>query len=266
MNLQTIPHQSYEKGLPQEGNYILGQKRDNNIFVYQAFNHRIADYAVKNQKFGGPDYSFNRMTWIKPNFLWMMYRSGWAEKDPNQARILAIEMTFEGFEALLSQGVLTTYNPSYEDYETWQKALNHSDVRIQWDPDHNFKGAKLNRRAVQIGLKGNTLQTFNNDYVQSIQDITRFVKEEKGKIDQGNKEFFVIDECIIEVNADLKKKFAIPEQFLSPFVEDILHEFENNGAIKSENFEKLLIENQQKERNSSTTLKITKIGNFQGIS
>jgi len=22
----------------------------------------------------------NRMTWIKPNFLWMMYRSGWASK------------------------------------------------------------------------------------------------------------------------------------------------------------------------------------------
>ncbi|MFM7854759.1 MAG: DUF4291 family protein [Flammeovirgaceae bacterium] len=24
--------------------------------------------------------SLNRMTWMKPNFLWMMYRSGWATK------------------------------------------------------------------------------------------------------------------------------------------------------------------------------------------
>ncbi|WP_422570328.1 DUF4291 family protein, partial [Erwinia billingiae] len=29
------------------------------------------------------------MTWIKPSFLWMMYRSGWGMKDPGQKRILA---------------------------------------------------------------------------------------------------------------------------------------------------------------------------------
>ncbi len=39
----------------------------------------------------------NRMTWIKPNFLWMMYRSGWAVKK-NQERILAIKLTKKGFE------------------------------------------------------------------------------------------------------------------------------------------------------------------------
>jgi hypothetical protein len=248
MNLKTIQHHRYEKGLPQEGNFILGQKNGYNILVYQAFNDSIADYAIENQKFGGSDYSFERMTWIKPNFLWMMYRSDWAEKDSNQSRILAIEMTFEGFEELLGNGVLTSYDKSYGDESTWRENLSSSNVRIQWDPDHNFKGEKLKRRAVQIGIKNEALQKFNNEYIKSIQDITAFVKEQKTKIDSGNEWFYVINESIIEVNSALKKKFSIPEVFRTPFVEGIISEFNHKKAITQANFEKLLIDSEQPER------------------
>ncbi len=213
MNLKTIPYKDYEKGLPQKGNYILGQKRGDNIFVYQAFNDRIADYAIKHQKFGGEDYSFNRMTWIKPNFLWMMYRSGWAEKDSNQSRILAIEIKFEGFEELLNQGVLTSYDQSFADEKIWKENLNNSNVHIQWDPDHDFTGGKLNRRAAQIGIKKDALQKFNNEFIQSIQDITSFVKEQKSSIDAKNQSFSVIAESVIDVNHSLKTKFNIPDTF-----------------------------------------------------
>jgi hypothetical protein len=248
MNLQTIPYHSYEKGLPQEGNFILGQRRAENIFVYQAFNDRIADYAIKHQKFGGQDYSFNRMTWIKPNFLWMMYRSGWAEKDSNQNRILAIEMTFEGFQELLNEGVLTSYDKTFGDEQNWREKLNKSNVRIQWDPDHDIKGEKLKRRAVQIGIKNDALQKFNNEYIKSIQDITSFVKEQKASIDSKKEWFFVIDENIIDIPLSLKTKFEIPGKFTTPFVDDILTEFGNTKSVRSENFEKLLIENQRPER------------------
>jgi len=248
MNLKTIQHHRYEKGLPQEGNFILGQKNGSNIFVYQAFNDSIADYAIKNQKFGGLDYSFDRMTWIKPNFLWMMYRSDWAEKDSNQSRILAIEMTFEGFEELLNNGVLTSYDKSYGDESTWRDNLSNSDVRIQWDPDHNVKGEKLKRRAVQIGIKNEALQKFNNEFIKSIQDITAFVKEQKTKIDSGNEWFYVINESIIEVNDALKKKFSIPEVFRTPFVEGLISEFNNKKTIDQANFEKLLLYSDHPER------------------
>ena len=43
------------------------------IRVYQAYNNEIADEALKLGKFGSK-FSLNRMTWIKPSFLWMMYR------------------------------------------------------------------------------------------------------------------------------------------------------------------------------------------------
>ena len=69
--------------------------------VYQAFCPQIAAFAVKNGKFGGPGYSFQRMTWIKTNFMWMMYRSGWAGKR-DQERILAIRLSLEGFDTILA--------------------------------------------------------------------------------------------------------------------------------------------------------------------
>ena len=46
---------------------------DKTIRVYQAYNNEIADEALKLEKFGSK-FSLTRMTWIKPSFLWMMYR------------------------------------------------------------------------------------------------------------------------------------------------------------------------------------------------
>jgi hypothetical protein len=50
------------------------------------------------------------MTWIKPSFGWMMYRSGWAAK-PGQERILAIEISRTGFDWALAHSCLSQYSP-----------------------------------------------------------------------------------------------------------------------------------------------------------
>jgi len=76
MNI-TLKKELYNfNNYPQQGRHILAQTTDDFVVVYQAFNMITAQYAVAHQKLGGPAYSFNRMSWIKPNFLWMMYRSG----------------------------------------------------------------------------------------------------------------------------------------------------------------------------------------------
>jgi hypothetical protein len=54
------------------------------IRVYQAYSDVIADAALMNGFFVSPPFKMSRMTWIKPSFLWMMYRSGWAKKDEGQ--------------------------------------------------------------------------------------------------------------------------------------------------------------------------------------
>ncbi|MEV4573969.1 DUF4291 family protein [Nonomuraea jabiensis] len=80
------------------------------IVVYQAYAPAIADAALRAGRFVAP-FSFHRMTWIKPSFLWLMHRSNWTRK-PGQERVLAVRMTRQGWEEALSQAVLTTADPA----------------------------------------------------------------------------------------------------------------------------------------------------------
>jgi hypothetical protein len=89
---------------PSEGKHILAQYDDDSVVVYQAFCPAIAEYAVTNQKFGGPQFSFSRMSWVKTNFLWMMYRCGWASK-ANQERVLAVRITRDAFNTILANAL-----------------------------------------------------------------------------------------------------------------------------------------------------------------
>jgi len=86
MNITTEPYQESIKRLPKSGQHILASQTDNDIIVYQAYKPGIAHFAVENQYLGGPEFSLSRMSWIKPNFLWMMYRCGWAEKENQEHR------------------------------------------------------------------------------------------------------------------------------------------------------------------------------------
>jgi pre-mRNA-splicing factor ATP-dependent RNA helicase DHX16 len=54
------------------------------LTVFQAYSQEIADSALTAGTFTAP-FKFNRMTWIKPSFLWMMYRSAWAMKPRQRA-------------------------------------------------------------------------------------------------------------------------------------------------------------------------------------
>lgn len=56
-------------------NEIFALFDEKSIRVYQAYNNIIADEAINFGTFGD-SFKLNRMTWIKPSFLWMMYRSG----------------------------------------------------------------------------------------------------------------------------------------------------------------------------------------------
>lgn len=211
MKLETIKYTNYEQKLPQSGKHILGQLRNENIIIYQAFNPNITKWAIENQKFGGSHYKFSRMSWIKPNFLWMMYRAGWAKRE-HQQHILAIEISKANFETLLEEAVHTSYiEEVYGTKEKWQSALKNSSVRIQWDPDHNPNGEKLERRAIQIGIKGNSLEKFGTEWIISIEDITDFVHKQKSILDSKNLEdFFVIKEQnILLENKELIQKLQI---------------------------------------------------------
>ncbi|MCT8976982.1 DUF4291 domain-containing protein [Clostridium sp. CX1] len=155
------------------------------IRIYQAYNNKIADEALNLGKFG-PVFNMERMTWIKPSFLWMMYRSGWATK-VNQERILAIDILRDGFEYILSNAVLSTYNDCvYSSYEQWKNKLQFSEVRCQWDPDRDLHGNRMARKAIQLGIKGSMAKRYVNQWIVKIADITNEVYKLKMEINNIN--------------------------------------------------------------------------------
>jgi hypothetical protein len=145
------------------------------IVVYQAFPPAIADAALHAQTFVAP-FSFTRMTWIKPSFLWMMYRSGWATK-PGQERILAVSILRDGFEWALEHSCLSHYVPEIHGTEDgWAAALRQSPVRVQWDPERDLHLRPQPYRTIQIGLEGAAARHYVDRWIRSIRDITLEVR------------------------------------------------------------------------------------------
>lgn len=99
--LDVALYNDIKKTWPSRGHHILAHYDDETVVVYQAYNPKIAAYAVEHKKFIGCDsFSPTRMTWIKTNFLWMQFRSDWNRKQ-NQERTLAIWLKREAFEEIL---------------------------------------------------------------------------------------------------------------------------------------------------------------------
>jgi hypothetical protein len=176
MQLDVVPYPEQSVRLPLSGKHVIAQYDEHTLAVYQAYNRTIAEFAVANGHFGA-GFSYARMSWIKPNFLWMMYRCGWGTKDANQERVLAIRLRRAYFDQLLVRAVPSSFAASFHDgAEAWRAELASSDVRLQWDPDHDPSGAPLERRAIQLGLRGSALEGFRGDAIVDIEDITTFVR------------------------------------------------------------------------------------------
>jgi hypothetical protein len=147
------------------------------IIVYQAYSDPIATAAVASQSLSAsPLFNPARMTWIKPSWCWMMYRSGYSYKDANQVRILALTMRLEDFWWLLRRARVT-------DEGGFKKG--GEEVRVQWDPE---RGVRLGRmewtRSVQIGVPRDLSGRWVEEMVVGIEDVTERAREMKKVLDE----------------------------------------------------------------------------------
>ncbi|MEO8611336.1 MAG: DUF4291 domain-containing protein [Chloroflexota bacterium] len=178
MPLLTEPYLTQNERWPQTGRHILAQFDDDSVVVYQAYRPSIGHFAAKNGYFGGSEFGLNRMSWIKPNFLWMMFRCGWSTKE-NQEVTVAIWLKRAAFDEILRQAVHSTFAPKvYDTHDEWQSAVSRSAVRLQWDPDHNPSGNPVERRAIQLGLRGKVLAQYAREWILHIEDISDFAHEQ----------------------------------------------------------------------------------------
>ncbi|MFI0424317.1 DUF4291 domain-containing protein [Spongiactinospora sp. 9N601] len=147
---------------------------DETITVYQAYDPAIAVPAVAAQRFVAP-FKRERMTWIKPSFLWMMYRCGWGTK-AGQTRVLGIDITREGFEWALRHSCLS-HPERGADHAVWKERLRVSPVRIQWDPERDPRHSPLAYRSIQVGLSGEAVARYIDEWIVGITDLTDRVHE-----------------------------------------------------------------------------------------
>jgi hypothetical protein len=138
------------------------------VILYQAFKPQIAAAVIKHQNYHHEEcvkagVSLERMSWMKTNFLWMMNRSGWATKH-NQERILALRITKEGFNEILTL--------AYHGLMKTKKIPNK--VRLQWDPDYQPDGNRITsgRRAIQLGIPAGLFVRISREFIIKIEDVT----------------------------------------------------------------------------------------------
>jgi hypothetical protein len=137
------------------------------ITVYQAYSAEIALPAVRAGRFV-PPFKRERMTWIKPSFRWMMYRCGWATK-PGQERVLAIDITREGFEWALAHACLSHYDRErHADRAAWARQLKVSPVRVQWDPERSLHLKPLPYRSLQVGLSRDAVGRYVDEWTTAV--------------------------------------------------------------------------------------------------
>ncbi len=154
------------------------------IRVYQAYSDQIADAALAQGTFVSPPFSMTRMTWIKPSFLWMMYRAGWGAKDAGQARILAIDISRDGFAWALAHSCPSHPEPDMSPAD-WEALKAASPVRIQWDPERDLHHNPLSHRAIQIGLGPQAVPLYVGQWIRRIEDVTPLAHRIHALVQQG---------------------------------------------------------------------------------
>lgn len=90
------------------------------------------------------------MSWVKPNFVWMLYRSGWSTNSEQEVT-LAVRLQRAAFDALLARAVPSSFDPwHYETEAAWKAAVAASDVRL---PYRSASRPAVTAKAVTPGLE-----------------------------------------------------------------------------------------------------------------
>lgn len=181
-----------EQGVTRQ---VLAAYDQEGVYVYQAFKDAIVDAALTSGTFG-TGFNMERMTWIKPSFGWMLYRSGYATKR-RQTRILRIKITHEGWHTILRDAVPTSFAPQrFMDQAAWRRALRASEARYQWDPERDLLLHRLSHiRAIQVGIRGSLVDRYVHDWIIDLQDVTPAARRLQQLCEQGLSDEHALREC-----------------------------------------------------------------------
>ncbi|MEV3873770.1 DUF4291 domain-containing protein [Streptomyces sp. NPDC049906] len=155
------------------------------VTVYQAYPPEIGLPTARDGRFPAL-WRRGRMTWIKPSFLWMMYRCGWGTKEGQQT-VLAVEISREGFEWALARACLSHYAAGvHADHDDWKRQLHRAPTRVQWDPERDPLLRPLPYRSLQLGLAGEAAHRYADEWIVSVAEVTPLAREVHAAVRDGD--------------------------------------------------------------------------------
>ncbi|MFC9929083.1 DUF4291 domain-containing protein [Streptomyces sp. NPDC127190] len=166
---------------------IRARHTESTVTVYQAYRPEIGGPAARTGRFPA-SWKRDRMTWIKPSFLWMMYRCGWGTKE-GQETVLAVEIDRGGFEWALRHACLSHHVAElHGEKADWQRQLRQSPARVQWDPERDLHHNPLPYRSLQLGLAGAAAARYADEWIVGIEDVTPLAAEIHALVRAGEEE------------------------------------------------------------------------------
>ncbi|MET9493335.1 DUF4291 domain-containing protein [Streptomyces sp. NPDC006552] len=164
---------------------IRARYTESTVTVYQAYPPQIGLPAARDGRFPA-GWKRDRMTWIKPSFLWMMYRCGWGMKD-GQEVVLAVEIDRGGFEWAVRHACLSGYERGvHGDQAAWKRELRQAPARVQWDPERDLRLRPLPHRSLQLGLAGEAVRRYADEWLVSVTDVTPLAREVRELVARGD--------------------------------------------------------------------------------
>ncbi|WP_407286985.1 DUF4291 domain-containing protein [Streptomyces sp. BP-8] len=179
----AAPHPDAPHGEPYRR--IRARYTERTVTVYQAYAPALGLPAARDGRFPAA-WKRERMTWIKPSFLWMMYRCGWGTK-ADQETVLAVEIDRAGFDWALRNACLSHYDPGeHADRDEFRRRLKGSPVRVQWDPERDLRLRPLPFRSLQLGLAGEASRRYADEWTVAITDVTALAHEVHARVRSGD--------------------------------------------------------------------------------
>lgn len=181
------------------------------IAVYAAFGPKIAETALLHQQLL-PPFSYSRMTWIKPSYLWLMYRSNWA-KSAGMERILRIWVKRSNWDAALTEAILTTPEPHvYPDAKKWRKKVDKTRIKVQWDPERNIRNERQAAKSIQVGIMPALAEQYAKKWIDEIEDMTPLTRQVRNLVyqrDFDQAETLLPEERVYPVSPAIRKALGM---------------------------------------------------------
>jgi hypothetical protein len=95
---------------------------------------------------------------------------------PREIRALYSAETITVFQAFgwaLARSALSGYDSRvHTSRDQWKREMRRSPVRIQWDPERDLNLEPLSRRSLQVGLRGEAVHHYLDEWIVGIDDVT----------------------------------------------------------------------------------------------